>query len=179
MSRRRPAALRRRTEPRARVGRVSQRHLIFALALLWAFPALGQLPVEVVRRGTVGAVTISEGEPVSFILEYASQLKLTEEQRSALMQLRRRLRAANAPFLRQLDSLRDLTGVPVEPTRLTGRDLEAIERFQRLAQPIVDSLRARNEVARSEARTLLLPEQLARLDSIATALRRPGHLKLR
>jgi hypothetical protein len=135
--------------------------------------------VEVVRRGTVGAVTISEGEPVSFILEYASQLKLTEEQRSALMQLRRRLRAANAPFLRQLDSLRDLTGVPVEPTRLTGRDLEAIERFQRLAQPIVDSLRARNEVARSEARTLLLPEQLARLDSIATALRRPGHLKLR
>jgi hypothetical protein len=104
------------------------------------------------------------------MLEYAGQLKLTEEQRAALMQLRRRLRAANAPLLRQLDSLRDLVGVPAEPRRLGQEDLAAIQRFQRLAQPIVDSLRARAQSAQAEARTLLLPEQIARLDSIIAAL---------
>jgi len=125
-------------------------------------------------RGAL-AFEMSDGEPVSFYLEFARYLDLTEAQKSSLIEVRRRLRSLNAPFVRQLDSLAAVAGVDMtERRRLTDRDREALERFQEWAAPVVDSIRVNNDGARREIRALLAERQLAKADSLAREMRALG-----
>ena len=128
---------------------------------------LTSMPATVVRHGGTN-LAMSEGEPISFILEYAQVLDLVDSQRTNLMALRRRLRAANASYMRQLDSLREVLSISLEPRArgLTGADKEKLQRFEQLSQPIADSIRINNGAANLQARALLDSVQVARLDSL-------------
>lgn len=139
------------------------RHLLPLAAVAAPVLAAAQTP-------TTGreAFALRDGEPISYLLEHSRLLDLSEEQRSYLIDVRRRLRARTAPFMRQLDSLRELVGLSLAPRRRTADDAAAMERFQRLAQPIVDSVRAHHDLARREALVLLDSLQRARLDSLVT-----------
>lgn len=127
------------------------------------------------------AFELSDGEPVSFYLEMARELDLTGEQKDALIEIRRRLRIVNAPFMRQLDSLREAAGVNMETRgRMDERDAEALRRFQEWAAPVTEAIRVNNDGARREIRALLGEGQLIRADSLNAAMRaqqrgrRPG-----
>lgn len=141
--------------------------LLATLLLPAALPAQ-VMPTTVVRRGAGAGA--ADGEPVSFILEHAQDLELADSQRTALMNLRRRLRASNAPFQRQLDSLREMLSISMEPRRggPTEEDRKKLARFEELARPFTDSMRVNNEAATGQARQLLDSLQLTRLDSISS-----------
>lgn len=118
-------------------------------------------------RGVMTA-TLSDGEPVSFFLEIGREIGLRERQRKDLMDIRRRLRAQNAPFVARLDSLRRLAGFELGERRsISRRDADALQRFSAWARPVTDSIRLNNDIARAEARQVLDPDQRRRMDSIA------------
>jgi hypothetical protein len=147
------------------------RSLIAALAAaLFVAPSLlpaQYMPTRVIRRGANMGFELSDGEPISYFLEHARHLQLTEEQKLSLMNIRRRLRQVNAPFVRQLDSLREAVGLSLEPRpRLQQSDHDAFERFQKISQPVVDSIRVNNQAALGEARIVLIEAQRATLDSL-------------
>ena len=122
-------------------------------------------------RGAL-AFQLSDGEPVSFYLEWSRELDVTDEQRTQLIEIRRKLRLLNAPFMKQLDSLRQYAGVDLsERARLTESDREALKRFEEWARPVTESIRVNNDGARAEIRNVLQPLQLARADSINRANR--------
>lgn len=133
------------------------------------------MPASVVGRGVgFGGLAVNVGEPISFVLEYAQELDLTGEQRTQLIEVRRRLRIANAPFMKQIDSLREFVGLSLEPKSrgMTIEDRNRLQRFEQLSQPVADSIRVNNEAARMRARSFLDSVQVARLDSISE--RDPG-----
>ena len=146
--------------------------LLSALCLMAApviLPAqLTTMPATVVRRGGANGLAMSDGEPISFILEHAQVLDLVDSQRTSLMALRRRLRGANEPFMRQLDSLREVLSISLEPRPrgLTDADKKKLQRFEQLSQPITDSIRINNDAANLQARGLLDSVQVVRLDSL-------------
>ena len=150
-----------------------RRILLTAAVVVAAVPASLRAQYTQVRTATRGyELELSNGEPVSFFLEHASELQLTEEQRASLMAIRRRLRQTNAPYYRQLDSLRNVVGLDLEPKfRLTNRDREALDRFQKLSRPVADSMRVNNDAARGEAWALLMAPQRTKADSIVKAER--------
>lgn len=126
--------------------------------------------------GPRGALSfqLSDGEPVSFYLEWARELEVTDDQRAQLIEVRRKLRVANAPFMRQLDSLRQAAGLEMGERgggRINERDAEALKRFNEWARPVTDSIKFNNDGARSDIRTILQPLQLARADSLFRANR--------
>jgi len=147
--------------------------VLAAAALAGALPAILSaqvLPARVTRRSAGMGFEMSDGEPISYFLEHSRELDLTEQQRVLLMDIRRRLRQTNAPFMRQLDSLRELVGVSLEPrSRLMQSDLDALQRLEKLSAPVVDSIRANNQSAQAEARSVLLETQRTRLDSLIIA----------
>jgi Spy/CpxP family protein refolding chaperone len=117
---------------------------------------------------------MSDGEPVSFYMEWSRVLELTPEQKTGLIDIRRRLRVRNAPFMRQLDSLREVAGIDLTARRrMTEEDREALRRFQLWAAPVIDSVRLNNDGARREIRALLDERQVARADSLNRASRDP------
>ncbi|MEO7965724.1 MAG: hypothetical protein ABIT38_17580 [Gemmatimonadaceae bacterium] len=125
-------------------------------------------------EGPRGALSfqLSDGEPVSFYLEWARELEVTDDQRVQLIEVRRKLRVANAPFMKQLDSLRQASGLEMnESRRVSEKDAEALKRFNEWARPVTDSIRVNNDGARSDIRTILQPLQLARADSLFKANR--------
>lgn len=150
-------------------------------AVLVFLPAVvhAQLPARV-NRGGGFSFELTNGEPVSFYLEHSRELELTEAQKQSMIEIRRRLRLTNAPFTRQLDSLRDALGITLEPgTRVRSSEAEKIERFQQLSRPIADSMRVNNDAARNEVWAILQEAQRTKVDSIAkfekeNAGRRPG-----
>lgn len=109
---------------------------------------------------------MSDGEPISFILEHASFLDLTDPQRTALMNIRRLLRRVNDPFMQRLDSLREVVGVSLEPRRLDNEDRAKIARLDSISKPIADSIRANNDAFNIQARAVLDSAQRTVLDSI-------------
>ncbi len=110
---------------------------------------------------------LSDGEPVSFYLEFSRMLDLSEEQKSGLIEIRRKLRIANAPFMQQLDSIRAAAGVNMESRgRMDARDAEALQRFRAWSAGVTDSIRVNNDGARREIRALLSDTQMARADSL-------------
>jgi hypothetical protein len=116
---------------------------------------------------------LSDGEPISWFLEYSEQLKLKPEQKTSLIAIRRRLRAENERFMTRLDSAASAVGLTLgEVTRLTPDERMALERFNKVTQPTRDSIRVNNDVARAEALTLLTSVQQTRLDSLVLELRR-------
>lgn len=123
---------------------------------------------------------LSDGEPVSFYLEFSRMLDLTETQKTGLIEIRRKLRSANAPFMQQLDSLREVAGVNMEKRgRMDERDTEALRRFREWSAGVIDSIRVNNDGARRDIRALLDSTQLARADSLNREIqemrgRRPG-----
>jgi len=125
------------------------------------------MPGEVRRGGGMGGIELSDGEPISFLLEWSHILELRSDQRESLMGIRRRLRVANAQHMKQLDSLADYLGLSLEPRRLTEEDRQKLQRFEALSQPITDSIRINNDAAKIQARELLDSVQLVRLDSLA------------
>jgi hypothetical protein len=129
------------------------------------------MPTRVIRRGAAAGFELSDGEPISYFLEHARPLELTEQQKAALMEIRRRLRRTNAPYMQRLDSLRNHLGISLEPRRLTEEDLKLFTRLETLSKPITDSMKVNNDAAGAEARTLLDARQAMRLDSLATAER--------
>jgi len=126
------------------------------------------MPATVVRRGGANGLAMSDGEPISFILEHAQVLDLVDSQRVSLMSIRRRLRAANDHYMKQLDSLRDELGISLEPRPrgLSDEDRKKLQRLEQISQPIADSIRVNNDAARIQARSLLDSVQVARLDSL-------------
>lgn len=117
---------------------------------------------------------LSDGEPVSFYLEWGRVLELTPDQKNGLIEIRRRLRLQNAPFMHQLDSLRELSGVDLGSRRRVNEDdREALRRFQLVAAPVMDSIKVNNDGARREIGALLDPRQAAKADSLAQAMRDP------
>ena len=148
-----------------------RRFAILVLSSLMAAPvaSLAQvMPAQVVRRGGANGLALSDGEPISFILEHAQILDLVDSQRTSLMSIRRRLRSANDPYLRQIDSLREMLGISLEPRArgLTDEDRKKLQRLEQMSQPIQDSIRINNDAARLQARGMLDSAQVARLDSI-------------
>jgi hypothetical protein len=122
-------------------------------------------------RGYV-TVDLTDGEPISAFIEAARPLALSAPQLRRLMDIRRVLRGQNKPYMERLDSLRALAGLDLGARERIGRkDEEALQRFNTWARPSIDSIRMNNEVARAEARSLLLPEQRARMDSLLQASR--------
>jgi hypothetical protein len=149
-------------------------HLVILLVVsLVAVPAAlsaQAMPADVRRDvGGAGGLAISDGEPISFVLENSSLLDLREAQRISLMAIRRRLRAVNAQHVKQLDSLRELVGLTMEPRErgLSEEDRRKLQRFQALSLPITDSIRMNNDAAKIQARELLDSAQVVKLDSIA------------
>ena len=126
------------------------------------------MPTQVRRGGAASGMTLSDGEPISFILEHAQFLDLVDSQRVGLMSIRRKLRAANDPFMKQLDSLREYMGLSLEPRPrgLSDEDRKKLQEFEKLSQPITDSIRINNDAARIQARGLLDSAQVVRLDSL-------------
>lgn len=130
-------------------------------------------------RGAL-SFSLSDGEPVSFYLEIAREIELSDDQRSRLIEVRRKLRVVNAPFMRQLDSLRQAAGVDLtERGGLTQKDTESLRRFRQISAPVVDSIRVNNEGAKHEIRAILAERQMLKADSIARSIRdsrgrRPG-----
>lgn len=147
--------------------------IVACLALFAAAPASAQvMPTQVVRRGAPNGLELSDGEPISFYLEHARMLDLTDEQRAKLIEIRRRLRADNAPFMRQLDSLRDELGISMEPqARLSEQTREKLAKLEVISRPITDSIRLRNDAAAGEARRMLDSLQVVRADSLILAER--------
>jgi Spy/CpxP family protein refolding chaperone len=149
--------------------------VLVAGALLGATPvvlAAQLMPTRVIRRGAGLGFELSDGEPISFFLENSKELGLSDEQKDQLIDIRRRLRRTNAPFMRQLDSLRESLGISLEPRpRLIPGEVEAFQRLQLLSQPIVDSMRVNNQTAQAEARAILRDHQRATLDSLVIAAR--------
>ncbi len=111
---------------------------------------------------------MSDGEPISFVLEHAQVLDLTDEQRGGLMTIRRRLRSANGSYMKQLDSLRDVMAISLEPRErgLSDEDRKKLQRFEQLSQPVTDSIKVNNDAANLQARGLLDSVQVVRLDSL-------------
>ena len=147
--------------------------LCAALAASMATTAFAQRPDPAFEgpRGVFG-IELSMGEPVSFFLEWSRELELTDPQRSKLISIRRRLRVANGSFAARLDSIATVAGVDFgDRGRLSRRDQEAIEKFNKLAEPTLDSIRANNDVARGEIDAVLERFQAARADSIRLANR--------
>ena len=147
--------------------------LIFAVAL----PASAQrgAPYEG-RRGGPLMIDMSDGEPISFYLEISRELGLTDPQKTRLMDMRRRLRQQNAPYMEKLDSLRALAGLELgERGGLSAEDREALQRFRAWSRPVIDSIRINNDVARAEVRAMLDQSQRAVADSITkeASTRRP------
>ena len=143
---------------------------LFLIGLL-SLPALlpaQVMPATVVRRGGANGLAMSDGEPISFVLEHATLLDLTEEQRTGLITIRRKLRTANQPFMQQLDSLREVMGISLEPQPrgLSDEDRKKLQRFQQISQPISDSMKVNNDAANLQARALLDSVQVVRLDSV-------------
>ena len=132
------------------------------------------MPAEVRRGAGMGGLSMSDGEPISFLLEWSHILELRSDQRESLMGIRRRLRAANAQHMKQLDSLADFIGLNLEPRRLTEEDRQKLQRFEALSQPITDSIRVNNDAAKIQARELLDSVQIVRLDSLARRQRDSG-----
>ncbi len=123
------------------------------------------MPARVIRRG--GGVAMSDGEPISFFLEHSREIELTDAQRDTMMAIRRRLRVQNQPWTRQLDSLRDALGIDLEsPGRISDKERERFERFQKLSAPIADSMRVNNDAARAEAWAMLADNQRRKVDSL-------------
>ena len=123
-------------------------------------------------RSASSGLSLSDGEPISYLLEHSSLLELSDRQKMTLMDVRRRLRRQTAVFMQKLDSIRALVGLPLgSPLRTSDR--EALERFQTLSQPVIDSIRVHNDAARAEARFLLDSAQLVRLDSLVVSERSP------
>ena len=141
--------------------------VLAVVALPGALPAQ-VMPATVVRRGGATGLALSDGEPISFILEHSQELDLVDSQRVSLISIRRRLRSANAPFMKQLDSLREQLGISLEPRPrgLTGEDREKLQRLEQVSQPITDSIRINNDAANLQVRALLDSVQLVRLDSL-------------
>lgn len=143
---------------------------LFTVSLLTLTTALPAqvMPTQVVRRGAANGMALSDGEPISFILEHAQVLDLVDSQRVGLMSIRRKLRAANDPFMKQLDSLREYLGLSLEPRPrgLNDDDRRKLQKFEQMSQPITDSIRINNDAARVQARALLDTAQVARLDSL-------------
>ncbi|HJU74529.1 MAG TPA: hypothetical protein VJ717_12345 [Gemmatimonadaceae bacterium] len=130
-------------------------------------------------RTPIGFVTgpysfeLSDGEPISWFLEFSEQLKLTMDQKTTLIAIRRRLRGENERFMERLDSVAAVVGLTLgERTRMTPDERMAVERFNKLTQPTRDSIKVNNDLARAEALTLLTNLQQARLDSLVSVLRR-------
>lgn len=147
-------------------------HTPLLIATLIALPAIVSaqtLPARVVRHGAA-ALAISDGEPVSFFIERSKELELTDAQRDTLMALRRRLRAQNAPYMRSLDSLRNVLGIDLEPRpRTTDAERAKMERFQQMSAPFADSIRVNNDAARGEAWSMLQVAQRNKVDSLLKA----------
>lgn len=154
--------------------------VLVALAILFfAMPALGQRGRPEGMRGPM-TVDLSDGEPISFFLEISRELGLNDAQKARLMDMRRRLRAQNAPFMKQLDSLRSLAGVELGETGgLTAEDREALEKFRVWSRPVIDSIRVNNDLARAEVRALLDETQRATADSLATEARQRQPMRRR
>src|SRR5687767_1336294 len=143
---------------------------LFLIGLL-SLPALlpaQVMPATVVRRGGANGLAMSDGEPISFVLEHAQLLDLSEEQRTGLITIRRKLRTANQSFMQQLDSLREVMGISLEPQPrgLSDEDRKKLQRFQQISQPISDSMKVNNDAANLQARALLDSVQVVRLDSV-------------
>lgn len=116
---------------------------------------------------------LSDGEPISWFLEHSHALKLTPEQKTSLIDIRRRLRGDNERFMDRLDSVATAVGLTLgERPRMTPDERLALERFNDITQPTRDSIRANNVLARAEALTLLTNMQQQSLDSLMTALQR-------
>ncbi len=144
--------------------------------------ALIALPGVLAGQGSrepIGFVTrpysfeLSDGEPISWFLEFSEQLKLTPDQKTTLIAIRRRLRSENSPFMERLDSVAASVGLTLgERTRMSPDERQAVERFNRITQPTRDSIKANNDIARAEALTLLNSAQQKRLDSLLVELQR-------
>lgn len=154
------------------------------IVTLLVFAGLTSLPFGVASaqrgappfEGPRGAFSfqLSDGEPVSFYLEWSRVLELSDSQKTSLIEIRRNLRAQNAPFVHQLDSIRQYAGIDMtERGRLTEADREAFRRFEKWAAPVIDSIRVNNDGARREIRVVLSSPQLARADSLAVEMRDP------
>src|SRR6185436_7865589 len=138
-----PSRVLRRSLPNSM--RLSHLLITCILAMPLTLPAQ-VMPSRVIsgqREGGGLTFGLSDGEPISTFIEHTRALGLSDEQVRTLMDIRRRLRRANAPFVQQMDSLRDVVGLPRETVgRMMQPDMEALQRFQRLSQPMVDSIRA-------------------------------------
>lgn len=148
--------------------------LLFIAALLSATPALEAqtMPTRVVRRGGGAGYELSDGEPISYLIEHSRLLELSEEQKTALMELRRMLRASTAPFMKQIDSVREQLGFSLEGRRRPAdEEAKARDRLTQLTQPFVDSVKVRNDAARLQARGILDERQRIKLDSLVLSER--------
>ena len=143
--------------------------IVFAFIVAGELPAqLTPMPTQVIRRGSTGGLALSDGEPISFILEHAQVLDLVDSQRTSLIAIRRRLRAANEGYMQQLDSLREMIGISLEARSrgLTMDDREKLQRFEQLSRPLADSMKVNNDAATIQARGVLDSAQVVRLDSL-------------
>lgn len=111
---------------------------------------------------------LSDGEPISYYLEIAREIQLSEQQRVRLIEIRRLLRLQNSRFMRRLETLRDLAGIDVSDKRkFTEKDAIAIQRFNAWSLVTRDSIRQNNEIAHRETYQVLTISQRQRADSIA------------
>lgn len=141
--------------------------LVFLISLPAVLPAQ-VMPTSVIRRSGANGLAMSDGEPISFVLEHSSELDLNDGQRSSLIDLRRRLRSSNSSYMRQLDSLRESVGLSLDPRPrgLDEDDRNKIQRFDLLAKPIADSIKVNNDAANLQLRALLDSAQIVKLDSL-------------
>src|SRR5688572_33343485 len=93
---------------------------------------------------------LSDGEPISWFLEFSQPLKLTPDQKTTLISIRRRLRNDNERFMQRLDSVARAVGLSLgERVRMSSDERAAVERFNKATQPTRDSIKVNNDLARA------------------------------
>lgn len=134
-------------------------------------------------RPTVAPVLWEPEQIFPLAIAHASDLKLTDEQRTKIETISSKLRASNAPLLISIDTLKpprlqlpqpgassDATPAPIPPPP-TAEELAAVVARRHALGEARAQIHENIRLARDEMTQLMTPEQQSRLESLETSAR--------
>lgn len=143
--------------------------LLVAPVTVLAAPAGAQY--RNVRNSSDGALIIPHVPQTmaALAVRFGGDLQLSQKQLDSIEAVRQRQDAANAPWIRSLDSLRNGPR-PVNPLDLSQEQRELMARRRASLKAALDAMNATNDAARQQVLGVLTPDQrqkAARLESDA------------
>lgn len=144
------------------------------LCFVVAFSALYACAVPTPASRGPSPSTLAEEEPVAFLLERSSALRLDDSVRVELVRLNLRLFERNQPLRFAADTLLERAHVRRPTGRLSPEPETYPESVREAIAPILERLRANNEAARDTAWAMLTSEQRERAEHLRQTTWRPG-----